>query len=125
MAKMFTSGFKPKSTTNDAKRIIRSEIRSYGWDVNRLNDQIDSFKKYDRYVRNSYQGGKKLVEGGSFACYYSQTNDMLGKIYGKKNVSAWSNDKKRNTYTHLMAREIDSVCRSGKMNISNSSKRKR
>ncbi len=29
MAKMFTSGFKPKSTTKKSKQIIRNEIRGY------------------------------------------------------------------------------------------------
>ena len=117
MAKMFTSGFRPKSNSIKAKGIIRSEIRGYDWDAARLKSQIDSFRHYDRDVVNGYSGGKKLVEGGSFACYYSQTDDMLSKIYGKKNVSTWSNEKKWNTYKHLISREIDSIYNTGKMSL--------
>lgn len=117
MPKMFTSEFKPKSTTNKAKGIIRSEIKSYEWNASSLKDQIDSFRKYDRSVVNGYTGGKKLVEGGSFACYYSQTDDMLGKIYGKKNVDTWSDEKKWNTYMHLIAREINNIYDTGRMNL--------
>ena len=94
---MFGNGYKPKSTSNKSKQIIRNEIKSYDWNKNSLKGQIDHFKRYDRDVRNYYQGGKKLVEGGSFACYYHQTDGMLNKIYGKENVSKWSNDKKWNT----------------------------
>ena len=71
MAKMFTSGFKPKSNTKKAKSIIRSEIRSSEFNAKSLKSQIDSFRRYDRDVVNGYTGGKKLVDGGSFACYYS------------------------------------------------------
>ncbi len=120
---MFTSGFKPKSTSNKAKYIIRNEIKSYDWNAKRLKDQIDSFKTYDRNVFNGYSGGKKLVSGGSFACYYSQTDDMLGKIYGKKNVAGWSNDKKWNTYSHLMSREIDNIYNTGHMSLKSNKRR--
>lgn len=125
MAKMFTKGFKPKSTTKEAKKNIRSEIRSYEWNAKSIKDQINSFRKYDRSVVNGYAGGKKLVEGGSFACYYSQTDNMLGKIYGKKNVSKWSDEKKWNTYKHLVAREIDNIYSTGRMSLTTSKKKKK
>lgn len=117
MAKMFTRGFKPKSNTKKAKGIIRSEIRASEFNAKSLKQQIDSFRKYDRSVVNGYTGGKKLVDGGSFACYYSQTDNMLGKIYGKKNIQKWSDEKKWNTYKHLISREIDDIYRTGKMNL--------
>lgn len=116
MSKMFSKGFKPKSTTTKAKGIIRREISGYDWNAKKLKGQIDSFRKHDRHV-NGYTGGKKLVEYGSFACYFSQTDNMLGKIYGKKNVSEWSNEKKWNTYKHLISREIDAIYNSGKMSL--------
>ena len=112
-----TKGFRPKSNTTKAKGIIRSEIRGCGWNAQRLKSQIDSFRSYDRNVFNGYSGGKKLVEDGSFACYYDQTDDMLNKIYGKKNVDKWSNEKKWNTYKHLISREIDSIYNTGKMSL--------
>ena len=83
-----------KSNSLKAKKIIRSEIRSHDFNSKTLINEVKNQIKYDRFVRTPYQAGKKLVEGGNFACYYSQTDDMLNKIYGKKNVSKWSNEKK-------------------------------
>lgn len=114
------ANFKPKSNTKKAKGIIRSEIRSYDWNANTLKDQIDHDILYDRSLYKSpYLAGKNLVQGGSFACYYDQTDKMLGKVYGKKKVDTWSNDKKWNTYKHLIAREIDDIYRTGRMNLKN------
>lgn len=122
MTQMFKKGFKPKSTTKKAKGIIRREISGYDWNAERIKDQIDSFRKHDRDVVNGYTGGKKLVEGGSFACYFSQTDNMLGKIYGKKNVENWSDEKKWETYKHLISREIDDIYDTGKMSLKSKTK---
>ena len=105
------------SISNKAKGIIRREISSYEWNAKRLKEQIDSFNTYPKHNRpaNPYRAGVKLVEGGCFACYYNQTDDMLGKIYGKDKVKKWSNEKKWDTYTHLISREIDSIYKTGKM----------
>ncbi len=122
MAQMFTKGFKPKSTTNKAKSIIRREISGYDWNAKRIQSQINNFRKYDRDVVNGYTGGKKLVEGGSFACYFNQTDNMLNKIYGKNNVANWSDDKKWNTYKHLISREVDSIYNTGRMALKTNNK---
>ena len=106
-----------KSNTTKAKKIIRSEIRSHDYNAKALINEVKYQIKNDRWVRTPYQAGKKMVEGGTFACYYSQTDDMLSKIYGKKNVSKWSDDKKWNVYSHLIARETESVYKSGRMNL--------
>ena len=121
---MFGNSYKPKSTSNKAKKIIRDEIKSYDWNKNSLKDQIDDFKKYERNVKTYYHGGKKLVDDGSFACYYHQTDNMLNKIYGKENVKKWSNEKKWNTYTHLVSREINDICVKGKMSVGTNKKNK-
>ena len=121
---MFGNSYKPRSTSNKAKQIIRDEIKSHDWNKNSLKGQIDHFKKYDRDVRNYYQGGKKLVNEGNFACYYSQTDKMLGKIYGKQNVASWSNQKKWNTYTHLLSREINDICIKGRMSLGTKNKKR-
>lgn len=106
-----------KSTSSKAKKIIRDEIRNEGWNARKLKSQINVFKSYDRDVSNYYSGGRKLVNEGNFACYYSQTDKMLGKIYGKQNVASWSNQKKWNTYTHLLSREINDICIKGRMSL--------
>lgn len=113
---------KINSNSNKAKRIIRSEIKSHDWTKKSLKNQvgyfIDTTRKNRSYgVHTPYQGGLKLVDGGSFACYYSQTDDMLGKIYGKRNVAKWSDEKKWNTYRHLIARETDSIIRTNRMTV--------
>lgn len=108
---------KLNSNSKKAKRLIRKEISSYEWNAKSIKSQVNSFFTYPKGYRPStpYHAGKKMVEGGSFACYYSQTDDLLGKIYGKDNVKKWSDEKKWNTYTHLISREIDSVYKSGRM----------
>ena len=121
---LYRNNSKIKSTSNKAKQIIRDEIRSYNWNKNSLKNQIDDFKKYERNVNTYYQGGKKLVSDGSFACYYHQTDKMLNKIYGHENVKKWSNEKKWNTYTHLVSREINDICVKGKMSVGTNNKNK-
>lgn len=107
------------SNSLKAKKIIRDEIKSYDWNAKRLKKQIDDFMTYPRHSRpaSAYQAGKKLVEGGCFACYYNQCDDMLNKIYGKDNVKKWNDQKKWDTYMHLVSREISNVYDSGKMSL--------
>lgn len=119
------SKFKPKSTSKEAKKIIRDEMKSCGWNARGLKSQIDDFRKYDRRVKDYYSGGQVLVNEGNFAAYFNQTDHMLGKIYGKKNVDKWSNEKKWNTYRHLLSREINAVCKKGSMSVSSTSKKKK
>lgn len=123
MARMFISGFKPKSTTKEAKNIIRSEI------INKYKDEDYGDKKmsplqkmkidadhynageYPRYKLSDYRKGAGLVDGGCFRCYYSDQAEFLSKIYGEKNVSTWPNQKIHDTYKHLIGREYNSMLR--------------
>ena len=120
MAKMFTSGFKPKSTTKKAKKIIRDEIkgyygddsenRTYGRDFLR-NMQEDANSCSAGRVTSDWNKGKELVNAGCFACYYDDQRKMLSKIYGKKNVDKWDGDKVHNTYGNLIGREYSAMLR--------------
>ena len=116
MAGMFQKGFKPKSTTKQAKNIIRSEIRGYyspkrkSGGKSALSNMKRDADSYDggylsRYPKSDYTKGAGLVDGGCFACYFDDQRVMLGKIYGKKVVENWSGDKVHNTYKHLIGRE--------------------
>ncbi len=120
MARFFSKGFKPKSTTKQAKQIIRDEIKSYYSDklYPTTNNWLDGMKidadnyncgDSDRVRHNNYQKGAGLVDGGCFACYYNDQRKMLGKIYGKTNVDNWPNNKVHNTYKHLIGREYNSM----------------
>jgi len=122
MAKMFTSGFKPKSTTKKAKGIIRSEIinnfkdKDYGEKLSSLQKmQLDADAynagEYARYKLSDYRKGAGLVDGGCFRIYYDDQAKFLSKIYGKKNVSTWPNQKIYDTYKHLIGREYNSMLR--------------
>ena len=121
MAKFFTKGFKPKSTTKKAKGIIRSEIRSYyspsrkgGGKSTLANMKADADAcSYGRF-KNDWVKGKELVNGGSFACYYDDQAVMLSKIYGKRNVNKWSGHKIHNTYGNLIGREYASMLKEKK-----------
>ena len=126
MAKMFTSGFKPKSTTKKAKSIIRNEIKSYyGDDAQNRTYGKDYIKNMheDAEVYSEGRGksdwnkGKELVNAGCFACYYSQQRKMLDKIYGKRNVDKWDNDKIHHTYGNLIGREYSSMLREEKRKL--------
>ena len=122
MAQMFTSGFRPKSTTKKAKGIIRSEIRGYyspsfkGEGRSALSNMKRDADAYDggyisRWPKTDYTKGTALVDGGCFACYYNDQRKMLNKIYGKRNVDTWDNQKIHNTYKHLIGREYAAMLR--------------
>jgi len=121
MARMFTSGFRPKSTSKRAKSIIRSEIRSYcfpsyrgGGKSTLSNMQRDANAYSAGFGLSDWNKGKELVNAGCFACYYSDQKKMLAKIYGKQNVEKWDGNKIHNTYGNLIGREYASMCRESK-----------
>lgn len=124
MAKMFTAGFKPKSTTKKAKSMIRGEIKSFysssmkGSPKNipailNMKDDADSYNGglYRNQVASDYLKGSALVDIGDFRIYYDDQRKFLAKIYGKKNVDNWANDKVHKTYKHLIGREYVSMLR--------------
>lgn len=116
MEKMFTKGFKPKSTTKEAKSIIRGEIKSYyspsvkgGGKSALTNMKADADAYSYGCGKSDWIKGKELVNAGCFACYYSQQQKMLNKIYGKRNVDKWDGQKIHNTYGNLIGREYASM----------------
>lgn len=121
MAKMFTNGFKPKSTSKKAKSIIRGEIKSYyspsmrgGGKSALKNMQADANSYSAGRGTSDWNKGKELVNAGCFACYYDDQRKMLSKIYGKKNVDKWDGQKVHNTYGNLIGREYASMLRESK-----------
>lgn len=121
MARMFTKGFSPKSTTKKAKSIIRSEIKKYyspsmrgGGKSSLTNMKADADAYSEGYGKSDWGKGKELVNAGCFACYYSEQQKMLNKIYGKKNVDKWDGEKIHNTYGNLIGREYASMLRESK-----------
>ena len=120
MSKMFTSGFRPKSTTLKAKSIIRREIASYYAPSMRGGKSTLSNMKSDADSYSAGRGtsdwnkGKELVNAGCFACYYDDQRKMLSKIYGKKNVESWSGQKVHDTYGNLIGREYASMLKEHK-----------
>lgn len=122
MAKMFTAGFKPKSTTKKAKTMIRNEMLSFfnpkeyigaktRLDAMRLDANAGNGGYGDSKRVSDYQKGAYLVDAGCLRCYYSDISQFLSKIYGKKNVEKWNGEKIHNTYKHLVGREYDSMLR--------------
>ena len=125
MSRMFTSGFKPKSTTKEAKKIIRDEInyyyghgreKEYGC-ITAVEAMQKDANSYSAGRRTSdWNKGKELVNAGCFACYYSDQRVMLSKIYGKANVLNWDGQKVHDTYANLIGREYASMLREQKNN---------
>ena len=120
MAKMFTSGFKPKSTTKKAISLIRGEIKhryspsatGFGRSavMNMKEDAESGWGRYRGYG-GDYHKGANLVDVGNFRIYFVDQAEFLSKIYGKKNVSTWPNQKIYDTYKHLIGREYNSMLR--------------
>ena len=108
------------SRSNRAKRIIRNEISCYRSKSDLKGDAKELLRESG--INTYYEAGLAMAQRGTFAAYHDQTDDMLGKIYGKRNVSKWSNDKKWNTYKHLIARETDSIIRSNRFRVGNRKK---
>lgn len=124
MAQMFKKGFKPKSTTKEAKKIIRNEIKGYYGNDSENRTYGKDFLKNMQEDANSYSAGrgtsdwnkgKELVNAGCFACYYNDQRKMLSKIYGKRNVDNWSGDKVHNTYGNLIGREYAQMLKERKL----------
>lgn len=63
--------------------------------------------------KSDWEKGKELVNGGCFACYYSDQRVMLRKIYGDK-VDDWSGNKVHETYSNLIGREYAAMLRERK-----------
>lgn len=114
MARMFTSGFKPKSTTKGSKKIIRSEINRYYGRGHEKEYGVKTAVEAMQIDANSYSAGRgtsdwnkgrELVNAGCFACYYDDQRIMLNKIYGKRNVDKWDGQKIHDTYASLIGRE--------------------
>lgn len=133
MSKMFSAGFKPKSTTKKAKSIIRNEIkgyygndsknRTYGRDfLKNMQEDADAYS--EGRGKSDWNKGKELVNAGCFACYYNDQRKMLSKIYGKKNVDKWDGDKVHNTYGNLIGREYASMLKERASNVAKKNKRK-
>ncbi len=121
MARMFTSGFKPKSTSKKAKSIIRSEIRGFyspsykgGGKSTLDNMKADAEACSAGRGKSDWGKGKELVNAGMFACYYSDQAKMLNKIYGKETVDKWDGEKIHNTYGNLIGREYAAMLREKK-----------
>lgn len=137
MAKMYTKGFKPKSTTLKAKSLIRGEIKhrySQSYDSAYKESSVLNMKRdadaynggtYGRYPVSDYKKGSALVDAGCFRCYYSDQAQFLSKIYGKKNVEKWSGQKIHNTYKHLIGREYASMLNDSKMSKTKRKTKKR
>lgn len=121
--RMFASGFKPKSTTKEAIKLIRDEINDNfdpsGYDpkynlktpLDVMHLEAESYsqgKGYEMY--SDWTKGSRLVEGGAFRIYYDDQADFLKQIYGDS-VKNWSNDKIYNTYKSLIGREYARMLR--------------
>ena len=80
---MFGNGYKPKSTSNKSKQIIRNEIKSYDWNKNSLKGQIDHFKVANIVNNKSMEETLKVSVEFIIDCI-KQTKDDKTHMYGVK-----------------------------------------
>ena len=118
MARLFGSDKTPKSKTKRAKAVIRKEIKSCLGPFQKAGNKYYSFIVDDSAVQYSdffglpksdYERCLNHAKLGGFAIESEDQKKMLGKIYGKENVSRWSSAKLTETYNHLVAREYASM----------------
>ena len=110
-------GGKSRSTTQEAKKVVREEIkkyfnpREYGVrsTVDAMKKDADAYNADRRGWASNYDKGAALVDAGSLACYHSDQSVMLGKIYGKEHIANWNGEKIHNTYKHLIGREYNAM----------------
>ena len=111
-----------RSTTKKAKEIIRKEIKTFyspkykGGGKSALSNMkldADAYNcgDHQRYKHSDQQKGASLVDGGCFACYYSDQAKMLEKIYGKDKVKTWDGNKIHAVYRGLIGREYGAMLR--------------
>lgn len=100
-----------RSTSNEARKIIRGEIKKYYTGKGGLTQMKTDANNYSYGKRYSdWEKGSRLVDAGSFACYHSDQKKMLKKIYGSR-VEDWDGDKTHGTYRGLIGREYAAMLR--------------
>lgn len=72
-------------------------------------DGKSATSNYDnRYGRNKYREGERLVDGGNFGFYYNDAYELVKKVYGKKKADEYA-DRDDDTiwkiYRGLIAKE--------------------
>ncbi len=117
---------KKSSTTKKAKNVIRNELLHYypkedyrtKTRFDAVNKEVKGLKGKERGIYTDYQAVKYMGDGGCFACYYSDQNKMLEKVYGKKGMEAIANKgKTHEVYTHLLAREFSDMKSKGQKGL--------
>lgn len=112
----------PKSTSKEAKTLIRQEALSifskdfgysdYRTRLERMKLQADAaYSGYNRQNASNYNKARSLVNEGFYRVYYDDQAEFLSEIYGEETVKGWSSDKIQNTYAHLIAREYEAMLR--------------
>ncbi len=104
-----------KSTTKQAKALIRREIKHfYGTQVTGTNkpaivimrEDADNYNggRLPRFCLTNWAKGSALVDAGCFRIYTDDQREFLRKIYGDS-VNAWSGTKCHRVYASLIGRE--------------------
>lgn len=96
--------------------------KDYGYDAGGKRTRLQRMKAQADFANcgkqnrgypqpTDYNKARYLVDSGFYRCYYSDQAEFLSKIYGKENVAKWDGNKIHSTYSHLIAREYDSMLR--------------
>jgi len=115
-----------KSTTKEAKKIIREEIlNNYNpEDFIGAKTSLDAMKQnadagnagWYKKCNSDYLKGAYLVDAGEFRISYYDQAEFLSKIYGKDNVDKWQGQKIHETYRNLIGREYNAMLREREKN---------
>lgn len=116
------NGYKPKSTTKEARQIILDEIiyhycidfltKGIAPALQQMRQDAESYNCGDMPTKrhSDWQKGMALVDAGCFRCWKEDQADFLRKIYGDS-VDKWSGIKVHKVYASLIGREYARLCK--------------
>jgi len=103
-----------RTTTKQVKEQIQKHIKEYfsqdyGFESDNAVDNIKQQLKSFDYIPSTYNQAMELVNGGTFLCYHSDIKDFLNGLGINEDKKEYSSEKSWKLYSHLIAREIDTM----------------
>lgn len=88
-------------------KVQNTIVNDFEWNAEKLKNQLEVFNDF-----TTYQRARRLIEGGTFDCYYSQVANTMAEWFNTTSDGIWAYyhddaDKMWETYIHIMAKNIE------------------
>lgn len=106
---------KPTYKSKKAQQLIQKEVYSnlVNASVEEISNDIKYYMNTKSGIDNSFKASQEFVrDSGRFPLFGEKARGFCKKIYGKK-VKDWSFKKQIDTYSNLMAGEINDIYKTG------------